>query len=95
MRLAGNNVSERDGVPLVIIGAGPAGLTAAYEALRLDSALKPLVIEASDQVGGIARTVTHNGNRFDIGGHRFFTKVPKSRRCGAKSWATISSRLIG
>jgi protoporphyrinogen oxidase len=62
---------------LAIIGAGPAGLTAAYEAIRLDPTLKPVVFEASDKVGGIARTVVHKKNRFDIGGHRFFTKVPE------------------
>ena len=57
----------------VIIGAGPAGLTAAYElATRTD--IRPVVLESSDQVGGIARTIVHNGNRIDIGGHRFFSK---------------------
>ncbi len=57
----------------IIIGAGPAGLTAAYEFLdRTD--IKPLVLEASDAVGGISRTVEHGGNRMDIGGHRFFSK---------------------
>lgn len=59
--------------PVVIIGAGPAGLTAAYELLKKD--VKPLVIEASDKVGGIARTEIYKNYRFDIGGHRFFTKV--------------------
>ncbi len=57
----------------VIIGAGPAGLTAAYELLtRTD--IRPIVIEMSDQVGGISRTVNYRGNRIDIGGHRFFSK---------------------
>lgn len=57
----------------VIIGAGPAGLTAAYELLtRTD--VHPIVFESDDIVGGIARTVEHNGNRIDIGGHRFFSK---------------------
>ncbi|MBA4015788.1 MAG: hypothetical protein C0483_01230 [Pirellula sp.] len=57
----------------VIIGAGPAGLTAAYELLtRTD--IQPLVFEQDDLVGGISRTVNHNGNRIDIGGHRFFSK---------------------
>jgi protoporphyrinogen oxidase len=57
----------------VIIGSGPAGLTAAYElAQRTD--IKPVVIEASDGVGGISRTFEYKGNRVDIGGHRFFTK---------------------
>jgi protoporphyrinogen oxidase len=57
----------------VIIGAGPAGLTAAYELSQAKMA--PLVFEQDTVVGGIARTVEHAGYRFDIGGHRFFTKV--------------------
>jgi protoporphyrinogen oxidase len=57
----------------LIIGAGPAGLTAAHELLaRTD--VRPIVLEQSDQVGGISRTVRHGGNRIDIGGHRFFSK---------------------
>ncbi len=60
--------------PIVIIGAGPAGLTAAYQLGKHDR--RPLVIEADDVVGGISRTVVRDGWRFDIGGHRFFTKVP-------------------
>jgi protoporphyrinogen oxidase len=58
---------------ILIIGAGPAGLTAALELLRR-SDCKPVVIESLDDVGGISRTVNHNGNRMDIGGHRFFSK---------------------
>lgn len=57
----------------IIIGAGPAGLTAALEMLR-NTDITPIVIEASDVVGGISRTVKYNGNRMDIGGHRFFSK---------------------
>jgi protoporphyrinogen oxidase len=57
----------------VIIGAGPAGLTAAYELSQ--AKMVPLVFEQDTVVGGIARTVQHAGYRFDIGGHRFFTKV--------------------
>lgn len=59
--------------PVVIIGAGPAGLTAAYQLFK--EGLKPIVLEQSDKVGGISRTETYKGYRFDIGGHRFFTKV--------------------
>lgn len=59
----------------VIIGGGPAGLTAAYELQKRSDAVVPLVFEAGQIVGGISRTESHNGNRFDIGGHRFFTKV--------------------
>jgi len=57
----------------LIIGAGPAGLTAAYELLtRTD--VRPVVVEKSAYMGGIARTVSYKGNRIDIGGHRFFSK---------------------
>ncbi|MDP9194195.1 MAG: NAD(P)/FAD-dependent oxidoreductase [Acidobacteriota bacterium] len=57
----------------IIIGAGPAGLTAAYEFLQR-SDISPIVIEATDYAGGISRTANHAGNRIDIGGHRFFSK---------------------
>jgi len=58
---------------VVIIGAGPAGLTAAFQLQK--HGLASTVLEADDQVGGISRTVERDGFRFDIGGHRFFTKV--------------------
>lgn len=57
----------------IIIGAGPAGLTAAYELLTR-SDISVTILEESDVIGGISRTVVHNGNRMDIGGHRFFSK---------------------
>lgn len=57
----------------LIIGAGPAGLTAAYELLDRTDVL-PIVVEATGDIGGISRTVCHRGNRMDIGGHRFFSK---------------------
>ena len=57
----------------VIIGAGPAGLTAAYELLTR-TGIEVVVLESTDQPGGISRTVNVNGNRMDIGGHRFFSK---------------------
>lgn len=57
----------------LIIGAGPAGLTAALELLRRSS-IHPIVIEASEEIGGLSRTVRYHGNRMDIGGHRFFSK---------------------
>jgi protoporphyrinogen oxidase len=57
----------------VIIGAGPAGLTAALEFLRRSN-IRPIVLEASNEIGGISRTIRYNGNRMDIGGHRFFSK---------------------
>ena len=57
----------------VIIGAGPAGLTAAYELLDKTD-IVPVVVEATPDIGGISKTVEHHGNRIDIGGHRFFSK---------------------
>ena len=57
----------------VIIGAGPAGLTAASELLEKTD-IRPLVLEATDVIGGISQTVQYEGNRMDIGGHRFFSK---------------------
>jgi protoporphyrinogen oxidase len=66
-----NATSDR---PVVIIGAGPAGLTAALELARIGTHV--LVLEAGPRVGGLAQTVEHNGFRFDIGGHRFFSKIP-------------------
>ncbi|TLY35709.1 MAG: NAD(P)/FAD-dependent oxidoreductase [Nitrospirae bacterium] len=59
---------------VVIIGAGPAGLTTAYELAK--RGVTSTVLEASEQVGGLARTANYRGYRFDIGGHRFFSKVP-------------------
>jgi protoporphyrinogen oxidase len=57
----------------VIAGAGPAGLTAAWELLQR-SDVRPIVFEADTQVGGISKTIVHGGNRMDLGGHRFFSK---------------------
>jgi protoporphyrinogen oxidase len=61
--------------PVVIIGAGPAGLSAAYE--LINSGVQPIVLEKTGTVGGLARTEEYNGYYFDIGGHRFFTKMDK------------------
>lgn len=63
------------GPTVLVIGAGPAGLTAAYELQR--HGIASTIVECSDTVGGISQTVQRNGWRFDIGGHRFFTKVPR------------------
>ncbi len=57
----------------IIIGAGPAGLTAALELLRR-TGIKPIILEASQEIGGISRTIRYKGYRMDIGGHRFFSK---------------------
>jgi protoporphyrinogen oxidase len=57
----------------IIIGAGPAGLTAAYE-LVTKTDIQPVIIEKTNDIGGISKTVVHQGNRMDIGGHRFFSK---------------------
>jgi len=59
---------------VVIIGAGPAGLTAADKLLENNKEYEVIVLEESNEIGGISRTVRYNGNRMDIGGHRFFSK---------------------
>jgi protoporphyrinogen oxidase len=59
--------------PVVIVGGGPAGLTVAYELMKHD--IKSVILEKANKVGGISRTEVYKGYRFDIGGHRFFTKV--------------------
>ena len=61
---------------VVIVGAGPAGLTAAYELLRSGKDYEVTILEESGEVGGISRTVRYGGNRMDIGGHRFFVNAP-------------------
>ncbi len=68
----------------LIIGAGPAGLTAAYELLTRTDIL-PVVLEKSEYMGGISRTVNYKGNRMDIGGHRFFSKSDRVMQW----WLTI------
>ncbi len=59
---------------VIIIGAGPAGLTAAYELLSGGDDVDVTILEESQTIGGISRTVRYHGNRMDIGGHRFFSK---------------------
>ena len=63
----------------IIIGAGPAGLTAGLELLRR-SDIQPILLEASEEIGGISRTIKYKGNRMDIGGHRFFSKSDRVMR---------------
>jgi protoporphyrinogen oxidase len=67
--------TEQSTLEVVIIGAGPAGLTAAYELTK--RGCTSVVLEADSVVGGISRSAERDGWRFDIGGHRFFTKVPQ------------------
>jgi len=63
----------------IIIGAGPAGLTAAYELLEKTD-IKPIIYEMSNDIGGISKTIAYKDNRMDIGGHRFFSKSGKVMR---------------
>ena len=63
---------------VVIIGGGPAGLTAAHELCKLG--LQPIVLEKENKVGGLSRTESYKGYYFDLGGHRFFTKVKEVKR---------------
>jgi protoporphyrinogen oxidase len=69
----GHMSTKTDQECAVIVGAGPAGLTAAYELLTR-TGIKPIILEKSDCTGGISRTVNYKGNRIDFGGHRFFSK---------------------
>ena len=66
------------GMRVVVIGAGPAGLTAARELAR--RGLEPVVLEQSSSVGGLSRTESYKGYHFDMGGHRFFTKVDEVKK---------------
>ncbi len=70
--------SSNNEKPILIIGAGPAGLTAAYELAK--KGVRSLILEKDSVVGGISRTVSYKGYHFDIGGHRFFTKVDRVNR---------------
>jgi protoporphyrinogen oxidase len=69
--------------PVVIIGAGPAGLTAGFELMK--QGVPSITVEKAEKVGGISRTEVYKGYRFDIGGHRFFTKVEEVKAI----WAEI------
>src|SRR5215211_8931284 len=75
---AAKSASFRSSERTAILGAGPAGLTAAYTLARRD--VRAEVFEADAVVVGLARTVVHDGFRFDLGGHRFFTKIASIER---------------
>jgi len=77
------------GQHVIIAGAGPAGLTAAY--LLSKQGVRTTVFEASDMVGGISQTAQYKGYRFDIGGHRFFTKIEPVQQLWTNCLATSSS----
>lgn len=70
-------MSEHRIKKVLVIGAGPAGLTAAYELLDKSNMYEVVVLEESNCYGGISKTVNYQGNRMDMGGHRFFSKVPE------------------
>jgi len=69
--------ADLSGKTVIIIGAGPAGLTAGYKLMQANRNARVVILEESGMAGGISRTVEHNGNRMDIGGHRFFSKDPE------------------
>ncbi len=71
----------------IIIGAGPAGLCAAYTLLT-ETDIVPIILEESEYIGGISRTIEHGGNRMDIGGHRFFSKSEEVNEFWAKFMPT-------
>ena len=77
---------------VLIIGAGPAGLTAAYELADKSKDFEIIVFEESGVFGGISRTVNYKGNRMDMGGHRFFSKVPEVNEWWEKMLPTQGSK---
>lgn len=77
----------------VIIGAGPAGLACAYYLLK-NSDIKPVILEESPYIGGISRTHEHNGNRMDLGGHRFFTKNDEVMKFWTEIFPSCGTPLI-
>ena len=77
---------------VLIIGAGPAGLTAAYELADKSKDFEIIVFEESGAIGGISKTVNYKGNRMDMGGHRFFSKVPEVNEWWEKMLPTQGSK---
>ena len=85
---------------VVIIGAGPAGLTAAFELIKHPEDYEVTVLEENDVVGGISRTVQYKGNRMDIGGHRFFSKDERvtewwNNLMPMQGWPAFDDKKIG
>ena len=78
----------------LVIGAGPAGLTAAYELLTKSKDIEVTIFEESDCFGGISKTVNYKGNRMDMGGHRSFSKVLLTGPCLLLKAALILKRKI-
>ena len=72
------NETNYSDVSVLIVGAGPAGLASVYELVK--QRVQPIILEKNDKVGGIARTETYKDYYFDIGGHRFFTKIDRVNR---------------
>lgn len=80
---------------VVIIGAGPAGLTAGYELLKdKNKEYHVIILEESNDIGGISKTINYKGNRMDIGGHRFFSKDERVMRFLGKFDAFAGSRFL-
>jgi len=70
---------------ILIIGAGPSGLACGYELLKKDPKKKVILVEKDKQIGGICKTIEYKGFRFDIGGHRFFTKIDEVNKLWHKT----------
>ena len=93
-------MSEHAPKHVVIIGAGPAGLTAAYELLSQPERYRVTILEEDARVGGISKTVRHSGNRMDIGGHRFFSKDARvsawwERMLPIQGQPSLDDRMLG
>ena len=80
---------------VVVIGAGPAGLSAAYKLLKESNEYEVIILEGTKDIGGISKTVKYKGNRMDIGGHRFFSKnKSKSSKVFGSYFAAIICPVV-